>query len=77
MSQLTIYLDEDTARRLEAAAKRDGVSVSRWARNHLKAALDRGWPREFFDLFGSVSESDHFQRPDELPWKNDVTRHDL
>ena len=77
MSQLTIYLDEDTARRLEAAAKRDGVSVSRWARGHLKAALDRGWPREFFDLFGSVSEADKFQRPDELPSKDDVTRHNL
>lgn len=77
MSQLTIYLDADTARRLEEAAKRDGVSVSRWAREHLKSSLDRGWSPEFFELFGSVREDDDFRRPDELLAEDDVKRHDL
>lgn len=40
MAQLTIYLDEATHRKVEAAAKRDAVSLSRWARENLARAAD-------------------------------------
>ncbi len=76
MSQLTIYLDKDTAKRLAEAARRDGVSVSRWARDHLKSALDRGWPREFFELFGSITD-EAFQRPDQPSPEDDAPREEL
>ena len=41
MAQLTIYLDADTQKKVEAAARRDSVSLSRWARDHLARAADQ------------------------------------
>ncbi len=40
MSQLSIYLDPETQRKVELAARRESVSISRWARNHLAKAAD-------------------------------------
>ncbi len=41
MSQLTIYLDSETQRKLTLAARREAVSLSSWARKHLaKAAME-------------------------------------
>jgi hypothetical protein len=40
MSQLTIYLDPETQRKVEIAARRESVSLSRWAREHLAKAAD-------------------------------------
>jgi hypothetical protein len=41
MAQLTIYLDADTQKKVEAAARRESVSLSRWARDHLARAADQ------------------------------------
>lgn len=38
MPQLTIYLDPATQRQVELAARREAVSLSRWARKHLAKA---------------------------------------
>jgi len=38
MPQLTIYLDLETQRQVELAARREAVSLSRWARKHLAMA---------------------------------------
>jgi hypothetical protein len=40
VAQVTIYLDEATHRKMEAAAKRESVSMSRWAREHLAKAAE-------------------------------------
>ncbi len=40
MSQLTIYLDSETQRKVELAARRESVSLSRWAREHLTKAAE-------------------------------------
>lgn len=40
MSQLTIYLDSETQRKLTLAAKRESISLSSWARKHLAKAAD-------------------------------------
>jgi len=40
MSQLSIYLDQETQRKVELAARREAVSVSRWARIHLSKAAE-------------------------------------
>jgi hypothetical protein len=34
MPQLTIYLDRATQRQVELAARREAISLSRWARKH-------------------------------------------
>ena len=38
MPQLTIYLDPATQRQVELAARRESISLSRWARKHLAMA---------------------------------------
>jgi len=58
MSQLTIYLDEISMRDVRRSAKRDNVSVSLWARRRLCEAIRHTWPQDFFELFGSLRDSD-------------------
>lgn len=41
MAQLTIYLDAHTQKKVEAAARRESVSLSSWARKHLASAADQ------------------------------------
>lgn len=58
MPQLALYLDPDTARRLDDAAKRAGTSRSAWARAALerKLAEETGWPVEFLATHGSIQD---------------------
>lgn len=65
VAQLTIYLDDETHRRVEAAAKRDSVSLSRWAREHLARAAEEssGSAWDHLSAFaGSVG--DDFELPE-------------
>jgi hypothetical protein len=74
MAQLTIYLDEDTVRRVERAAKQSGSSVSAWVKERLTDALDDRWPPGFFDLFGTLRDQD-LERPAQLDPALDIKRH--
>jgi hypothetical protein len=78
MSQLTIYLDEETRCKAGRAAKREGLSLSRWARNKLAAASEEGkqWPAGFFELAGSIGD-ESFDAPAELRSKEDLRREEL
>jgi hypothetical protein len=76
MAQMTLYLDEDTRRRVEEAAAREQVSVSRWVKDRLKRALDAHWPPGYFELLGSLSEGD-LERPGELAPGGDSPREPL
>lgn len=51
MASLTIYLDEETLRAVEAAAGREKCSISSWARRHLAEASreKKGWPEGYFE----------------------------
>ena len=53
MSQLTIYLDEDTERRLRAAADSQGVSLSRWVASLIREKTEDSWPQAVLDLAGA------------------------
>lgn len=63
MSQMTIYLEEKEMRDIRLSAKRENISVSRWARNRLCEAVHHAWPRGYFDLFGTLAESDLSRPP--------------
>jgi hypothetical protein len=56
MSQLTIYLDDESMRAVKSAARRERLSVSKWASQHLGAAARRTWPKDYFALFGSLAD---------------------
>jgi hypothetical protein len=61
-------------RLIEAAAAREGSSLSRWARGRLvEAASPKGWPEGFSELFGSVSDESFEVVPD-LDWSDDGNR---
>jgi predicted transcriptional regulator len=53
MPQLAIYLDEKTARKLDAAARRSGMSRSAWVRRALEAQLAGALPESFFSVLGT------------------------
>ena len=73
MAQLTVYLDDKTRRRIERAARESDVSVSQWVKDKLTQALERDWPAGYFDLLGSLKDSD-LARPAQPPLSADAPR---
>jgi hypothetical protein len=53
MAQVTIYLDADSERRLKAAARKAGVSVSRWVGELVRNRTRTDWPIEARELAGA------------------------
>jgi hypothetical protein len=53
MDQLTIYLDNAAARRVKAAARKSGVSVSRWIAELVQSRTRTDWPPEARELAGA------------------------
>lgn len=58
MSQLTIYLDDESIRKIENAAALEKSSVSKWVKSRLIQSLENQWPTNYFSLFGSLAEDD-------------------
>jgi hypothetical protein len=57
MPQLNIYLDAESERLIESAAKRDSRSLSRWAREKLLlAAGSPVWPEHYASVVGSIND---------------------
>jgi len=55
--QLTIYLDPKAERLIEHAAKREALSLSRWAREKLVLAAGApSWPDGYEAVLGSISD---------------------
>ncbi len=63
MAQLALYLDDETARRVEQAARRAGVSRSAWVRSVLLKQLDDRLPDSFFEVLGCWEDD---RSPDEI-----------
>jgi hypothetical protein len=53
MSQVTIYLDDDTERRARAAAKASGEALSKWISGVIREKTATTWPQHVLDLAGS------------------------
>ncbi len=53
MAQVTIYLDDDSERRLKAAARKAGLSVSRWVGELVQNQTRTDWPAEARELAGA------------------------
>ncbi len=63
MSQLAIYLDEETAALLDKAAQKEGVSRSAWVRRAIQSSLTNALPESFFEVLGSWEDD---RSPDEI-----------
>ena len=67
MAQLCLYLDSETIKKIEAMAKANQVSVSKWVRENLKESLTNTWPRDYFNLFGCINDNS-FKKAQPLPF---------
>ena len=76
MAQLTLYIDDETRSKIEAAAKTAGSSVSAWVAQRLRESVEEAWPKDYFDLLGSLATSD-LERPKELRGQGDIPREAL
>lgn len=77
MATLTIHLEDDLARYVEEAARREHKSVSEYVRERVKPDADRaailadmegralanGYPPGWLTLFGSLADDERFAAP--------------
>jgi len=56
MAQVTIYLDEETERRMKTAAEEAGVSRSRWVAEAIREKTATEWPESVRRLAGAWAD---------------------
>lgn len=76
MGQLSIYIDDETLKKVEEAAKNQNISVSKWITGRIKKSFHTGWDDEFFSLFGAIQD-ETFQRPEQTGFEHDSKRESL
>jgi hypothetical protein len=73
MPQISLYIDEETLRKVEIAAKREHVSISKWVSEQIRSKVDPVYPKGFEELFGSV-HGDDLNRPVQESFSHDASR---
>jgi hypothetical protein len=53
MGQVTIYIDDDTEKKMIASARAKNVSKSKWVTGVIRDKLAKEWPASVRDLAGS------------------------
>lgn len=56
MSQVTIYLDDETDQRMRKAARQAGLSRSQWLARLIREKTRNEWPDEVREAAGSWSD---------------------
>jgi hypothetical protein len=65
MPHLNIYVDEPAGKLIAKAAKRESLSLSRWAREKLLAAAGSPeWPAGYRELLGSIKDKKFVAPPE-------------
>ncbi len=76
MPQISLYIDEVTLKKVESAASRQHVSISKWVADQIRSKVDPVYPKGYEDLFGSVPD-ESFVRPDQPSFQSDTVRESL
>jgi len=76
LPQISLYIDESTLRKVESAAARQNVSISKWVAEQIRAKVEPVFPKNFEALFGSVSD-ESFYRPFDLQSDTDSRREEF
>ncbi len=76
MAQVTIYMDDKTAKRIQKEANAEHSSVSKWVKSKILQFFQKEWSEDFKKTLGSLKETD-FQEPAELSLNNDIPREKL
>ncbi|EMI66380.1 toxin-antitoxin system, antitoxin component, ribbon-helix-helix domain protein [Leptospira noguchii str. 1993005606] len=58
------------------AAKKEKISISQWVRVKIQSSLDKNWPDDYFNLFGSIND-DSFTKPKKLKFTTDAPREEF
>ena len=53
MPQISLYVDDETLKKVGKAAKIENKSISKWVSSKIKTSLNNSWPEDWFNLFGS------------------------
>ena len=56
MSQVTLYLDEETAARMKMAARSEGLSQSQWVARLIRERTRTEWPKSVAALAGAWAD---------------------
>jgi hypothetical protein len=73
MPQISLYIDETTLKKVENAALRQHVSISKWVAEQIRTRIEPAYPAHFEELFGSITD-DSFTRRKEPPFSSDIKR---
>lgn len=76
MPQISLYVDEEVLKKVEAAAKLENKSISKWVSSKLQASLVNQWPEEYFNIFGQMAD-DSFNEPTEIDFIDEVPKESL
>jgi hypothetical protein len=77
VGQVTIYLDNETEKKLRRTAKSSQLSVSKWIAGIINEKIKNEWPQDIIDLAGSWKSD--FPPLEEIRsnMEKDITREDL
>ena len=56
MGQVTIYLDDETEEKARAAARAEGISLSKWVTERIERRARREWPAAVRALAGAWTD---------------------
>lgn len=74
MSQLTIYLEDETLKKIEHHSQLENMSISKWVRSCVLKRLDDTLDLGYFKVFGSLADENSFSRPEQVDPANDSKR---
>ena len=76
MAQVTIYMDDNTAKQVEKAAHAEHRSVSKWIKNKIIQFFQKEWTEDFIKTLGALKDEE-LQIPEDVPFKHDQPRERL
>lgn len=74
MSQITLYLDDDTQALVDRAAAASGMSKSRWVAEIIRKHAAHEWPKDCLDLAGRFTDFPLCESTDTLRLPADTAR---
>ncbi len=76
MPQLSLYIDEETLKKVETAARMEHLSISKYVVGKLKESMNKAWPESYENLFGSIDDIS-FAAEREADFSSDTERENL
>lgn len=56
MGQVTIYIDDETEKKVRASARAEGMSLSKWIGERIRRRAQSEWPESVRTLAGAWSD---------------------